>query len=113
MFARRCVVGVTSGRARHEPATSFLPVLLSPNQSPVGNETIRLELKRGTTTVCVSWLASAAAQCAERLKNDRMQKHPESADCLAQTVLVQQKASHDDYEPGHVYAEGEGDFDEA
>jgi transposase-like protein len=51
-----------------EPATPFLPVPLRPNQSPVGNETIRLELKRGATTVCVSWPASAAVQCAELMR---------------------------------------------
>lgn len=48
-----------------QPVTPFLPVPLSPFQSPVGNGPIRLELKRGATTVCVSWPVSAAAQCAE------------------------------------------------
>jgi transposase-like protein len=49
-------------------ATRFLPVPLSPSQSPAGNEIIRLEVKRGTTTVCVSWPVSAAAQCADLMR---------------------------------------------
>lgn len=51
-----------------QSTTSFLPVPLSPSQSPIGNETIHLELKRGATTVCVSRPVSAAVQCAELLR---------------------------------------------
>lgn len=48
--------------------TSFLPMPHSPGSSHAGNEAIRLELKRGTRTVNVSWPVSAAAQCAELLR---------------------------------------------
>ncbi|MBB5217586.1 IS66-like element accessory protein TnpA [Parapusillimonas granuli] len=51
------------------PRTSppFIPVPLSSGPSHAGNEAIRLELKRGTTTVNISWPVSAAALCAELL----------------------------------------------
>lgn len=51
-----------------ESATSFIPVSPSPSRSPASNEAIRLELKRSGTTVNVSWPVSAAAQCAELLR---------------------------------------------
>lgn len=51
-----------------QAATPFIPVPLSPSPSPVGNDAIRLELKRGATTVSVSWPVSGAAQCAELLR---------------------------------------------
>lgn len=47
---------------------SFIPVPLSPGSSYAGNETIHLELKRGTSTVNVAWPVSAAVQCAELLR---------------------------------------------
>lgn len=49
-----------------QTATPFIPVSLSP--TPTSHEAIRLELKRGTTTVNVSWPVSGAAQCAELLR---------------------------------------------
>lgn len=51
-----------------ESATPFLPVPLSPRPSPVGNEAIRLEFKRGATTVCIFWPVGAAAQCTELMR---------------------------------------------
>lgn len=51
-----------------QSTSPFLPVPLSTSQSAVGNETIRLELKRGATTVSVSWPVNAAVQCAKLLR---------------------------------------------
>jgi len=51
-----------------QAVTPFIPVPLSPGQSPVGDEVIRLELKRGAATMSISWPVSAAAQCAELLR---------------------------------------------
>lgn len=52
-----------------QAAPPFISVPFSPPSPPVSNdESIRLELKRGASTVSVSWPVSAAAQCADFLR---------------------------------------------
>lgn len=51
-----------------QAATRFIPVPFSPPSQSVSNESIHLELKRGTSTVNISWPVSAAAQCADLLR---------------------------------------------
>ncbi|MDZ5459266.1 transposase [Azohydromonas lata] len=48
-----------------EPA--FIPVALPPAPAPVASD-IRIELRRGGTTVAVTWPLEAAAECATWLR---------------------------------------------
>ncbi|MBI5279739.1 MAG: transposase [Burkholderiales bacterium] len=43
------------------PAASFIPVALP---APQPQPDIRMELRRGTTTMSIAWPAAAAAECA-------------------------------------------------
>ena len=68
-LARRWVVdaerrdpGVVVTSARGTVASAFVPLQLSAVQAPALD--IRLELRRGTTTINVSWPCAAASQCA-------------------------------------------------
>ena len=54
--------------ATPQAATPFISVPFSSPSPAVSDEAIHLELKRGTTTVDISWPVSAAAQCAELLR---------------------------------------------
>lgn len=49
-----------------EPAPSFVPVTVAPERSR--EENIRVELRRGATTVTVTWPVIAAADCAAWLR---------------------------------------------
>jgi transposase len=57
--APRSTAGDTSGA---EPAPSFVPVTVATERDR--EENIRVELRRGATTVSVIWPMSAAADCA-------------------------------------------------
>ena len=48
-------------------ANAFVPLQL-PVQAPAPALDIRLELRRGTTTINVSWPCSAASQCAQWIR---------------------------------------------
>jgi transposase len=52
---------VASDAAPPSPAPAFMPVHLAPSAAPAD---IRIELRRGATTITVAWPSSAAAQCA-------------------------------------------------
>lgn len=51
-----------------QAATPFISVPFSAPSQPVNDESIHLELKRGASTVSVSWPVSAASQCIELLR---------------------------------------------
>jgi transposase len=42
---------------------AFIPLALPPQVSPVATD-IRIELRRGATTVAIAWPGAAAAECA-------------------------------------------------
>ncbi len=48
-------------------AGSFIPMTMAPTAAPASAD-IRIELRRGTTAVNVSWPASAASDCAAWLR---------------------------------------------
>ena len=50
-----------SPAAKAPPATAFIPVRLPPAEPP---GEIRIELRRSTTTLTLSWPVAAAAECA-------------------------------------------------
>lgn len=54
---------VDTAKAR-EPKTVFVPVSLPPPVPPAQAPDIRIELRRGSTTVTMTWPASAASDCA-------------------------------------------------
>jgi transposase len=60
------VVSATTaeGREAQESKTSFVPVSLPPPVQPAHVADVRIELRRGPTTVTVTWPASAASECA-------------------------------------------------
>lgn len=50
-----------------QPAPAFVPLALpAPNAPPAAD--IRIELRRGSTTVTLSWPSSAAAECASWMR---------------------------------------------
>jgi transposase-like protein len=55
---------VVVGAAAREPKTVFVPVSLPPSAPPAQVPDIRIELRRGPTTVTVTWPAGAASDCA-------------------------------------------------
>lgn len=55
---------VVVGTAAREPKTVFVPVSLPPSAPPALVPDIRIELRRGPTTVTVTWPAGAASDCA-------------------------------------------------
>jgi len=55
---------VVVGAAAREPKTVFVPVSLPPSAPPAQIPDIRIELRRGPTTVTVTWPAGAASDCA-------------------------------------------------
>ena len=57
---------VVGGAAAREPKTVFVPVSLpTPTPTPSAQAPdIRIELRRGPTTVTVTWPAGAASDCA-------------------------------------------------
>lgn len=55
----------TLSHAASAPST-FVPVQLPEAAAPAGD--IRLELRRGTTTITVAWPMSAAAECASWMR---------------------------------------------
>lgn len=55
---------VVIGAAAQDPKTVFVPVNLPPPVPPVQAPDIRIELRRGPTTVTVTWPAGAASDCA-------------------------------------------------
>ncbi|WP_158515827.1 MULTISPECIES: IS66-like element accessory protein TnpA [Hydrogenophaga] len=55
---------VVVGAAAREPKTVFVPVSLPPSTPPAQVPDIRIELRRGPTTVTVTWPAGAASDCA-------------------------------------------------
>ena len=55
---------VVVGAAEREPKTVFVPVSLPPSAPPAQVPDIRIELRRGPTTVTVTWPAGAASDCA-------------------------------------------------
>ena len=50
------------------PGGEFIPLALAAAPTPVAGADIRIELKRGTTTVTVNWPARAAGECAAWLR---------------------------------------------
>lgn len=57
--------GVAPGEVKApERKSLFVPVRLPAPAEPAAQPDIRIELRRGTTTVAVSWPASAASECA-------------------------------------------------
>jgi transposase-like protein len=55
---------VVDGTKAQEPKTVFVPVSLPPSAPPAQVPDIRIELRRGPTTVTVTWPAGAASDCA-------------------------------------------------
>jgi transposase len=55
---------VVVGATVREPKTVFVPVNLPPSAPPAQLPDIRIELRRGPTTVTVTWPAGAASDCA-------------------------------------------------
>ena len=55
---------VVVGAAARDPKTVFVPVSLPPPAPPDQVPDIRIELRRGPTTVTVTWPAGAASDCA-------------------------------------------------
>lgn len=51
-----------------QPTAPFVPLSVRASQPGASHDVIRLEVKRDTATVCVSWPISAAAQCVELLR---------------------------------------------
>ena len=51
-----------------QPTAPFVPLSVSASQPGASHDVIRLELKRDTATMLVSWPVSAAAQCAALLR---------------------------------------------
>src|SRR5690554_3766047 len=51
-----------------QPTAPFVPLSVSASSPAVGHDVIRLELKRDTATVLVSWPVNAAVQCAALLR---------------------------------------------
>src|SRR5690606_1696403 len=51
-----------------QPTAPFVPLSVSASQPGASHDVIRLEVKRDTATVLVSWPVSAAAQCAALLR---------------------------------------------
>lgn len=66
MRPSRDVVWADAGNAAkaQEPKTVFVPVSLPTPTPPAQAPDIRVELRRGPTTVTVTWPAGAAAECA-------------------------------------------------
>ena len=66
MRPSRDVVRADAGDAAkaQEPKTVFVPVSLPASAPPAQVPDIRVELRRGPTTVTVTWPAGAAAECA-------------------------------------------------
>lgn len=54
--------------AAHQPTAPFVPLPVSASTPAASHDIIRLEVKRDTATVRVSWPISAAAQCAALLR---------------------------------------------
>ncbi len=52
-----------------EPAGFISVPMPAPSLSPVSTEPIRLELRRGASTVSLQWPASAAAECGAWLRD--------------------------------------------
>ena len=48
---------------RGDESTTFVPLQLPPPVRPAAAADIRIELRRGTTTISVSWPCAAAAEC--------------------------------------------------
>ncbi|KRD16739.1 hypothetical protein ASE39_12760 [Acidovorax sp. Root267] len=55
---------VVDGTKAQEPKTVFVPVSLPTPAPPAPAPDIRIELRRGPTTVTVIWPAGAASDCA-------------------------------------------------
>ncbi|MES2251387.1 MAG: transposase [Pseudomonadota bacterium] len=55
---------VVDGANAQKPKTVFVPVSLPAPAPPAHVPDIRIELRRGPTTVTVTWPASAASECA-------------------------------------------------
>ncbi len=55
---------VVVGATAPEPKTVFVPVGLPPPAPPAQVPDIRIELRRGPTTVTVTWPVGAASDCA-------------------------------------------------
>ncbi len=51
------------------PRSEFVPVTLTATNAGPGGPDIRVEVRRGTTAVTVSWPCSAAAECAAWLRD--------------------------------------------
>ena len=66
MRPSRGVVRADAGNAAkaQEPRTVFVPVSLPAPTPPAQAPDIHVELRRGPTTVTVTWPAGAAAECA-------------------------------------------------
>ena len=66
MKALDCSISKTAVLAIQAPErqTVFVPVSLPAPTEPTHRTGIRVELQRGTTTVTVTWLVSAAGECA-------------------------------------------------
>ena len=60
--AERCDGGVLVKAANCAVPTAFVPVQLPPAQAVPAD--IRIELRRGTTTINVSWPCATASECA-------------------------------------------------
>lgn len=54
---------LANAEAEPVPAVSFIPVAL-PAQAAAPQQDIRMELRRGATSVTITWPATAAADCA-------------------------------------------------
>jgi transposase len=66
-WVREAEVGPVKALPRPASApAAFVPVQLPELAEPVGD--IRLELRRGTTTITVAWPMSAAAECASWMR---------------------------------------------
>jgi transposase-like protein len=60
-------IGLTPGPATSPPQQEFLALPLVTQSSPAAGD-IRIELRRGATTVTISWPAQAAGECAAWLR---------------------------------------------
>ena len=56
--------GIADEVKAQEPKTVFVPVSLPASAPPAQAPDIRIELRRGQTTVTVTWPAGAASDCA-------------------------------------------------
>ncbi len=69
----RTWVGKTNGTAgavgAMEPSEGFIALPLATEPEPAGSTDIRIELRRGSTTITVSWPAQAAGDCAAWLRD--------------------------------------------